>query len=166
MIELLAAAQIASIVGNAVSTLDKVYERFVTYKTKRPADEVVHPPSIVFGNEPGNEQFACRTVGNGGGAICQVVKYEELKNELKPEDLSYVSAIDRNLRTYEKQWNSIYIEIPLASGLSKAQLDSQLDLVSERMGEELARLLKFLEKSFGMRLDDHYIAIRDIVNQP
>ena len=95
MIDLLAAAQIASIVGNAVSTLDKVYERFVTYKTKRPANEVVHPPSIVFGNEPGNEQFACRTVGNGGGAICQVVKYEELKNELKTEDLSYVSAIDR-----------------------------------------------------------------------
>jgi hypothetical protein len=48
-------------------------------------------------------------------------------------------------------------------GLPKVQLDSQLELVSERLGKELSRLLKFLQYRLGLRLDDHYLAIRGII---
>jgi hypothetical protein len=62
---------------------------------------VVHPPSIRISDEAGNEQVASRLVGENDGQICQVVKYEDLRDRLNPFDLSHVLVIDRNLRAYD-----------------------------------------------------------------
>jgi hypothetical protein len=159
MIDLLAASQVASIAGNAVSIIDKIYTQFVAVtKTKQP----VHPPSIQIEDAPKSEEIVTKTIG---GAVVQRVTHAELAAKLDPADLAYIKAREDSLNNAKKLWETIYPEVALASVDEQARLKLRLEKIAKDLSYDLFAILNFLENRVGLRLDDHYLAVRDIAER-
>ena len=68
------------------------------------------------------------------------------------------------MSAYQKQWTSIYSEMPMASGLQRAQLEQQLDYVAKQMMDPLVKILDFV-RAIGLHLDDHYMMARSLAEE-
>jgi len=162
MLSLEAASQIAEIAGTAVSIIDKVYTQFVKFKTH---SEVAPSPSaagVAIVNDKQNKEISATLAG----ATVQAVSYSSLAEKLNPTDLDYIRTKERALSNYYKIWSKAYPEIALiASPMERATEETRMAGLTDKMGCELADILDFLEARFGLALDDHYAAIRQIARQ-
>ena len=87
MLSLLAASQIASIAGNAVSIIDKVYSQFTAFKTGNKESPTSAPHSAKIVNEQDQRRISSLTDGHS----IQSVTYAELAARLSPSDLDVPS---------------------------------------------------------------------------
>ena len=152
MITLLASSQIAGIAGNAVSIIDKIYSQFV--KTKTGSEPI--PPTTAILNQ--KEQQRISRINNGQSV--QTISYKELAARLNDEDVKYLKAKEKALRSYYDIWVEAYPDIASLSGMERAREQTKLNGVINKMNSELADILDFIEQRFGLSLDDHYEAIR------
>jgi hypothetical protein len=158
MIDLLAASQIASIAGNAVSIIDKMYTQFVAF-AKKEGDVEPHPPSICIQDAPLSDALETKKTD---GKVLQRITYTELAAKLDPSDLTYIRAREKSLRNYQAQWEAIYPDLSASSSDERARLNIKLKNIAQDMSSDLSAILGFLEKRLGVFLDDHYLAVRDI----
>jgi hypothetical protein len=158
MIDLLAASQVASIAGNAVSIIDKLYTQFVAI-TK--SGTQVHPPSVCIQDAPSSKAIVTKS----GAHVLQQITYSALADKLNPSDLSYIQAREKSLRNYQAMWEAIYPDLSTSSSDERARLNLKLTKIAQDMSSDLSSILTFLEKRIGVTLDDHYLAIRDIAER-
>jgi hypothetical protein len=159
MIDLLAAAQIATIVGNAVTSVDKVYSQVTSILEKRKG--AVPPPSAKIENAPNQEAV----VASSNGHVIQKITYKELAAKLSTEDLGYIASREQSLRNYQRQWEAIHPQLALASIEERARLELKLENMAKDMSADLSAIVDFLEKQIGVQLDDHYLAVREIAKK-
>jgi len=158
MIDLVTASQIASIAGNAVGIIDKVYSQFIGVATKKPPEQVVGPSAVIANDAKRKAIVSSDTTGQ----FAQIITYDELSQKLLPSDLSYIRTLGDALENLQGQWESAYADWSVAEGAHRGLLEGQLKAVGRRMSQPLGAILEFVQKRLGMALDDHYLAAREI----
>lgn len=97
------------------------------------------------------------------GRTIQTVTHEDLAKRLQPTDLSLVRTYEKKMNEYFALWRSVYDEKDSsADPLVNAKIDAQLQKLVLKMRGELLGILTFLEQ-VGVHLDDHYLSIRNLV---
>jgi hypothetical protein len=163
MIDLASAAQIATIAGNAVGIVDKIYAQYVSFMSKRAGESGnVRDPSITIQNDSQNQQIVSR---DNAGNTYQAVRYSEIMPRLNDSDLSYVRSLETSMSNYQRQWQAVSEDLSLSSGMQRGLLEAQLDTVGKRLGQPLSDILTFFEQRVGLPLDDHYLAARSIASR-
>ena len=113
-----------------------------------------------------NEKSASQIVAQSGGVVTQSVTYDELRGKLDPADMQYISAREQALNNHFTIWTVTYPQLSLmVDPIARAKVQLQLDQLTRDMGNEMTAILGFLENRLGLRLDDHYQAIRQIAQR-
>lgn len=162
MIDLQTASAISSIVGSAITSIDRMYRGYADYFKKSLPGEMVPSPSFTIQNRSSEGVIVATTTDET--VELQKVTYEELRARLAERDLGYVDTLERALKNYEAQWNSAYLSRSMASGMDVGRYEAQLDLVAKEISDPLLRVLAFVER-MGLQLDDHYLAAREIAQK-
>lgn len=160
MIDLATAATMAKVLADGVGAFDKIFRGLNEFISKRKVDTSgAPPPDLSYRNEPG--QKALVAISQNTGEVRHTVTYDDLLSRVSPEEAAHVKALSQAISLYARQWDAITQEIPLASGLHRAQLEGQLDKVAKDMAGPLSEVLDFIER-IGFFLDDHYHVARHI----
>jgi hypothetical protein len=97
------------------------------------------------------------------GQTIQTVTHDQLATKLQSDDLALVQTYEKKMNEYFSLWRSVYDEKDVsADPLVNAKTDAQLQRLILKMRGELLGILRFLEQT-GVRLDDHYLSIRRLV---
>lgn len=97
------------------------------------------------------------------GRTVQTITGDQLASTLGSDDLALVRTYEQKMQQYFKRWQAIYAkkdssQDPLVNVITEEQLTEQIT----KMKTELLGILSFLEH-IGVRLDDHYMHIRHLV---
>jgi hypothetical protein len=159
-IDLGTAALIAKMTSDAVGAFDQICRGFVdVVKGRAPSTQPLPPPDFAYVNDPTNAAFVAKS--RRTGAVTKTVSYAELCNILDDSDREYIETISQTMLEYQHQWNQVHAQRPLAIGSQLAQLDSQQKFLATQIGDELIRVLDFVQK-MGFYLDDHYVLARHL----
>ncbi|RVP50010.1 hypothetical protein [Sinorhizobium medicae] len=160
MIDLPTAALIAKMAADAVTAFDKIFRGFVEVAKKElPPQRRVPEPVFLYTNRPDRMAIVAENLHTG--ATFQAVTYEELRQRLNDNDRGYIETLSQAMENYQRQWNSAYQQKSMASGMDIGRLEAQLQYLAQQIAEALLRLLEFVSK-MGLRLDDHYMAARQV----
>lgn len=97
-------------------------------------------------------------VGLSHGREQQRITRSEFERKLTPEQLRYVSVLEKSMEVNLALWERAYPHRAL-----DPKRREEADQAIEAMGEDLADVLNLLERS-GLWLDDHYLAVRQMIN--
>jgi hypothetical protein len=153
-------ATITAIIGTvsaAVGLVDKVTDSFIKYKTGR-GDPVPkeHRMKITAASDGKS------LVGLEHGRETQRVTYDQLIVKMSNDDLRYIRALEKSMNVHFSIWEEVYPQLASESNpITKAKLKQQLDSIVDDMGNDLTKILGFVEMT-GLYLDDHYQNIRHI----
>jgi DNA polymerase I-like protein with 3'-5' exonuclease and polymerase domains len=162
MIDLSTAAIVTKLVGDAVGAIDKIYRGFADFnKMKDKPNSAQRPPDFAYVDSPDQKAFVAKS--RRTGEVYQSVSYDDLCKKLNGQDRAYIETLTRAMESYQKQWNSVYEQRPMAAGLELARLDAQLDYLAKQIADPLIKVLGFVEK-MGLWLDDHYLMARQLAN--
>ncbi len=143
---------------SAVGLFDKIadqIERFLTI-SEEPLMAREHRMQIT--NEDGS------IVAREHGQITQIITGKDLRN-LPEQQLRHVTVLENSMENHYAIWESVYPQLALMdSPIQKARVSKQLEIIIKDMKGDLEGVLSFLQ-TCGLYLDDHYIHIRDLVNQ-
>jgi hypothetical protein len=142
-------------------------------------DKLAGPIKRVILGQPKAEQadakdqrwrFRVETVGKDvvvkeGDYTRQTITGEELAKLLGPNDLALVQTYERKMQDYFDLWTSVYAAKDMSQDpLANAKTDVQLKKLISSMKVELLGILSFLQQ-IGVQLDDHYMHVRNLVQQ-
>lgn len=154
-------ATISAIVGLAASSvglIDKITDSYLKFWGRDSGVPKEHRSKIVAGEDG---KSLIRLVH---GQEAQRVTYQEMTKRLSEDDLSYIRALEKSMKTHKSVWEGAYPQLASeVNPVAKAKIKAQLDDVAEDMGKDLQKILTFVEKT-GLYLDDHYYAISSIAN--
>jgi hypothetical protein len=154
MIDLATAAVIAKATSDAVGAFDKMFRGFAdVLRKKEPASTNIPPPDFAYVDAPEQNAFVAKSRRTGD--IYQTVTYEELCDKLQGSDRQYIETLSQAMKNYEHQWNVVFEQRSMASGMEIGKLDAQLDYLVKQMADPLMKVLAFVER-LGLYLDDHY----------
>lgn len=163
MIDLITASIIAKLVSDAVGAFDKIFRGYSdVIKGREPRAANIPPPDFAYVDNPAQRSFVAQS--RSTGATYQTVTYEELSRKLDGSDKKYVETLTRAMQNYERQWNIVYEQRSMASGIELGRLDTQLEYLARQMADPLIKILEFVEK-MGLHLDDHYHMARNVTQQ-
>lgn len=156
------ASWIAGAIGNAVTSIDKIYRGYADFAKDKKFPANAPPPDFTYQDIPEKKEFAA--VSRRTGHVQLAVSYDDLCKRLNDDDRRYVEALDNAMRSYERAWTAAYEDRALASGMDRGRYDAQLERLSKDIADPLLKVLKFVEK-MGLFLDDHFLAARDIAEK-
>ncbi|MEA3052776.1 MAG: hypothetical protein QOG72_1679 [Sphingomonadales bacterium] len=160
MIDLAAAALAAGLVADAVGTFDILFRGWKdVVEKKEPDARHIPPPDFAYADDPEKRAIVARS--RKSGAVYQSVTYEKLTERLSKGDREYIATLTNALEDYQRQWNLVFSQRPMAGGLELARLDSQLNYLAREIANVLLKVLAIVEK-MGLRLDDHYLMARNV----
>jgi len=158
MIDLTTAALVAKMASDAVGAFDKLFRGYAdVVRKKEPSAPNVPPPDFAYVDAPEQNAFVAKSRRTGG--TYQTVTYQELCNRLDGSDRQHIETLSQAMKNYEHQWNTVYEQRSMVSGMEIGRLDSQLEYLVKQISDPLIRVLAFVEK-MGLHLDDHYIMAR------
>ena len=80
--------------------------------------------------------------------------------------LRHIQVLERSMENHYSIWAAVYPQLALAvDPIAKAKTEQQLEHIIADMRMDLSGILHFLETA-GLRLDDHYWHIRQVVGIP
>lgn len=96
----------------------------------------------------------------------QRITGEDLANRNLPQPiLDHVLVLEKSMQNHYALWSKLYPKLAAADGpLQEAKVEVQLSGVIKSMKSDLHGILAFLE-SAGLELDDHYLHIRQVVEE-
>jgi len=95
----------------------------------------------------------------------QTITGPELASKLSEKDLKLVQTLEGKMEEYFELWRKVYESKDAAQDpLVNAQTDRQLNKLIKQMRGELLGIIDFLTK-IGVRLDDHYMHVRYLVEK-
>lgn len=147
--------QVIGAVGAAVGVVDKIAGQVRKFLEKRPDSEPEAPPSSEI--KVVNQSLVVKAQGK----TIQTITAAEL-TKLPQQQLQYVKALEAAMDNHFAVWTAVYPELALKSGIERAKLNQELKQVLVAMKSDLEGVLSFLE-TCGVRLDDHYLHIRQLV---
>ena len=160
MVDLATAALIAQMTSDAVGAFDKMFRGLADFmRKKEPSASTVPPPDFAYVDAPDQKAFVAKSRHTGD--VYQTVTYDELCNKLQGGDRQYIETLSQAMKNYERQWNSVYEQRSMASGMEVGRLDAQLDYLVKQMADPLTKVLAFVER-LGLYLDDHYQMARTL----
>jgi hypothetical protein len=162
VIDPLTASYIAAIVGNTITSIDKIYRGYADFFTKKQSAAAAPQPDFSIQNMPDKKVLVTTSLHTG--ETYQTITYQDLCTKLTPGDRAYIKTLSESLDNYEKQWNSAYLAKSLASGMDVGRYDDQLDYLARQISDPLLKALAFVQ-NMGLMLDDHYLAARDIAQE-
>jgi hypothetical protein len=142
--------------GAAVTLFDKVAGQVVRFMRKTP--EPPGPPKEV--------EFQVQGKGDAlkvehRGQTLQVIRGEDLAH-LPPDCYRHIKVYEESVQRYYDIWRQVYPHRDDGSLVENAKVNNQLRDLALKMKGDLAGIIDFLE-SLGVRLDDHYLAYRDVI---
>jgi len=141
----------------AVGLFDKIADQVERFMTRRPLPDVPAEHRMSIKEKNG------AIVATEHGRETQRITGEDL-NRLPTELLDHVRVYERSMRNHYAVWSSAYPQLALLdSPIQKARVEGQLAEVVRAMKVDLDGILGFLE-SAGISLDDHYLHMRQLVN--
>lgn len=144
--------------ASAIGLIDKIADQIKRYLTKIPEAKV--PREYRLKIQGKNDTL----VAQYDGKVLQTITAKDLE-KLPESQLRHVQTYEKSMKNHYKIWSAVYPQLAtMDSPVSKARVEAQLDEVIEGMKKDLNGILSFLESS-GLQLDDHYIEIRQLVNQ-
>jgi hypothetical protein len=73
-------------------------------------------------------------------------------------------TLTQAMENYQRQWNAVFEQKSLASGMDIGRLDSQLNYLARQISDPLIKVLEFISK-MGLYLDDHYMMARMVAEK-
>jgi hypothetical protein len=157
-------AEVAALVAatkGAVDIFDKIAGQLKSVILKRPKEA-----------EGEDDRWRYKIGSEGGNIVVkqdqrtiQTITGAELATKLGPQDLALVSAYEHKMDEYFSLWQSVYSQKDSSQDpLVNAKTDAQLKNLIGKMRGELLGILNFLTK-IGVHLDDHYMHVRQLVEQ-
>lgn len=154
-------AAVLAATKNAVDIFDKISGQIKGVLTKRPKEP-----------EGGDDRWRYKviaddkqiTVKQDGRAI-QTLGRAELESSLTPEHLNHIKVYEASMQKYYKRWQQLYPKRDdSADALANIKLEEQLTDQVKKMQEDLVGIVDFLA-SIGVKLDDHYMQVRSLVQR-
>jgi len=141
-----------------VSLIDKMYDQVVKFVTKR--DDTAVPSE----HRMKIEQTGTALVAKYHGQVTQTITAADF-NKLPEAELEHIVVLEQSMRKHYRLWAAVYPNRDASPDLlANAKTEQQLADLVAKLREDLNGILGFLT-SLGLRLDDHYMNIRDVVNQ-
>lgn len=161
---MLTLAEIASVVSatkGAIDLFDKVAGQIKTVLTKRPKEAEGDDDRWRYKIRPTGTEIVVKQQDQ----VVQTITADELSRVLTRHDLDLVRTYEASMNKYFARWRAVYAkkdasQDPLVNVITEEQLTEQI----VKMRSELLGILTFLEKC-GVRLDDHYMHIRHLVEE-
>jgi hypothetical protein len=145
----------------AVDIFDKLAGQVKSVLTKRPKEAAGEDDRWRY--KIGSDAAATSIVVKRDKQVIQTLKGDELAKVLGPNDLRLIKTYELKMSEYYDLWEKVYEEKDVSNdALVNAKTEKQLNKLITKMRGELLGILKFLEE-IGVRLDDHYMHIRHLV---
>lgn len=162
LVMLAEAAAVASVLGNAVNIIDKIYSRFFERKTgMEPPDELKPEHSAVIKN---SETESALVLSKGGRELSKVT-FDELAERLSNNDMEYIKTREVVMSRLYEQWEAAYPTLVTEMDpIRKTQLKQRIDELTDQLGKELDSILTFVAKA-GLSLDAHYRRFQDLAKR-
>ena len=159
MIEAAAATQVIGLVSSSVTLIDKIYDSWQKYVGTKKAEksEVTTYYEKITTSKDGKA-----LVHSVDGRVSQTVTISQLKAQLAPTDVDYISALEVRMNANVKKWNAIVRNMALETDPAReAILEIKLDNLKVKIAEDCTGILGFSQQ-LGFCLQDHYGAARAI----
>ena len=93
----------------------------------------------------------------------QVISGEQLK-KLPPDQQEVIRTYEESMERFRDEWKKLYAQRSKAApGQDRTEIDKQLAALTREMKKDLHGVLDFLAAQ-GMMLEDHYRAVRGLVD--
>ncbi|BDT67610.1 hypothetical protein os1_17870 [Comamonadaceae bacterium OS-1] len=159
MLSTLEIAAVLAATKNAVDIFDKISGQIKGVLTKGPKEPEGGDDRWRYKVKADDKQI---TVKQDGHTI-QTLNRDELESRLTPADLAHIKVYEASMQKYYKRWQQMYpMRDDSADVLANIKLDEQLAGQVKKMQQDLVGIVDFLQ-SIGVRLDDHYMQVRDLV---
>ena len=159
MVEPAAAISIIGGIGAVLKIIDQVTNQFKSLKSDDSA--LPDTPDYSVTSEIRNDEI----ILHRAGAEYPLVTIVELRSQ-DAMTANDIKALEDAITQAHDIWSQVY---PQWRGeinpITKAQLKQQLDRLVAEMCQDFNHLLDFIV-SLGKSLDDHYMAVRDLCQQP
>ena len=140
----------------AVTLFDKIADQVERFISKRPEPAV--PPE----HRMSIRQAEGDLIATEHGTETQRITRDDLAKLPKPLR-DHVFVLENSMQNHYMVWSAAYPQLALLdSPVQKAKVEAQLGDVIRSMKSDLDGILAFLE-SAGFYLDDHYLHIRQLV---
>jgi hypothetical protein len=142
----------------AVGLVDKIADQVKRFLCDQPETGVpdVHRQHI----EGSGSEIVAQSPVQG----TQTITADDFK-KLPPDQLKHISVLEKSMQNYYDLWAAVYPQRNAsADPIVNAKVNQQLKQIVSDMSDDFNGILSFLE-SCGLRLDDHYMAIRQLVSQ-
>ena len=97
------------------------------------------------------------------GRVPQTITADDLKKQLTPADYNHIKTLEESMQEHYRIWQSIYPKRNSSPDpLKNREAHEIISRLILDMEGDLNGIIKFVE-SLGLRLDDHYMHIRDLV---
>ncbi len=147
-----------SAVASAIGLFDKIADQIERFLTKKPAPSVPKEHRLMF------ERSGDTIVAKSSGTVIKTITADDLQN-LPESQLRHVKVFEQAMENHYSIWEAVYPKLALeVDPIRKAQIEKQLQDTIRNMKKDLNGVCKFLEDC-GFYLDDHYMHIKDLVNQ-
>jgi len=145
----------------AVDIFDKIAGQVRSVLTKQPKEAAGDEDRWRY--KIGTDTAATSIVVKQDNRTIQTLKGDDLSKVLGPIDLRLITTYESKMNEYYDLWEKVYEEKDMSNdALANAKTEKQLGKLVVKMRGELLGILKFLEQ-IGVRLDDHYMNIRHLV---
>ncbi|HEX2241416.1 MAG TPA: hypothetical protein VHJ82_09780 [Actinomycetota bacterium] len=151
---------VLSAAAAAVTLFDSIADQVERFIKKRPEPAVPPEYRMTIGEADGD------LVATEHGREIQRITGEDLANRNLPQPiLDHVLVLEKSMQNHYTVWSKLYPQLAvLDSPVQKAKVEAQLSDVITSMKSDLHGILAFLE-SAGLHLDDHYLHIRQVVQE-
>lgn len=142
----------------AVGLIDKIADQVERFLTRKPQPAVPKEHRMMI------ERKDSAIVVQSHGQTIQKITANDLQ-KLPESHVRHIKVLEQSMENHYAVWEAVYPQLALETNpISKARLEQQLKGIIRDMKGDLNAILDFLTQC-GVILDDHYLHIRDLVNQ-
>lgn len=146
------------LIGAAVGLFDKVADEVARFITKEP--DTPRPKEWQYKIQREDHKLVVRQ----DGREMQTITGDQLKN-LPAAYYQHIQVYENAMQAKYRLWQKVYPKRNATSDeLVNAKIDEQIRNLILDMKGDLVGIVNFLQ-SIGVQLDDHYMQIRDLVQQ-
>lgn len=143
---------------SAIGLFDLIADQVERFITKQPEPAIPTEHRLNIKKENG------AIVVRDHGQEFQRITGADLAN-LPESQLQHIKVLEQSMQNHYAIWAAVYPQLALqVDPITKARIEQQLKGIIVGMKGDLNGILGFLQSS-GVQLDDHYLHIRDVVNQ-
>lgn len=144
--------------GKAVEIFDKISGQIKSVLLKRPKEAEGDEERWRYKIRGEGDKFVVRQEKR----VVQTITAADLA-KLPAEHLSLITTYQKKMEQNYKLWQAVYASKDSSPDpLVNAKVDEQLIGLVEKMKRDLTNIIDFLQK-LGLHLDDHYMHVRQLV---